>query len=48
MVTAWRVAGLDARVVELPGRNHFSAVDALGDTNHPLFAAVRALALGEE
>jgi arylformamidase len=48
LVTAWRGAGLDARVVDLPGRNHFSAVDALGDSSHPLFAAVRALALGEE
>lgn len=47
MVTAWRGQGLDARVVDLPGRNHFSAVDALGDTSHPLFAAVRELALGE-
>lgn len=47
MVAAWRGHGLDARVVELPGRNHFSAVDALGDTRHPLFAAVRDLVLGE-
>jgi len=47
MVAAWRGQGLDARVVDLPGRNHFSAVDALGDTSHPLFAAVRDLALGE-
>ncbi len=47
LVTAWRGGGLDARVVDLPGRHHFSAVDALGDTSHPLFAAVRALALGE-
>ncbi len=47
MVAAWRGRGLDIRVVELPGRNHFSAVDALGDTSHPLFAAVRDLVLGE-
>ncbi len=47
MVAAWRGQGLDARVVDLPGRNHFSAVDALGDPSHPLFAAVRDLALGE-
>ncbi len=47
MVAAWRGQGLDARVVDLPGRNHFSAVDALGDPSHPLFAAVRGLALGE-
>ncbi len=47
MVAAWRGRGLDIRVVELPGHNHFSAVDALGDTRQPLFAAVRDLALGE-
>ena len=47
MVAAWRDAGLDVRVVDLPGRNHFSAIDALGDTSHPLFAAVRDLVLGE-
>ncbi len=47
MVAAWRDAGLDVRVVDLPGRNHFSAIDALGDTSHPLFAAIRDLVLGE-
>ena len=47
MVAVWRARGLDARVVDLPGRNHFAAVDALGDTSHPLFAAVRDLVLGE-
>jgi len=47
MVAAWRGQGLDARVVDLPGRHHFSAVDALGDTRQPLFAAVRDLVLGE-
>ena len=48
MVAVWRARGLDARVVDLPGRNHFAAVDALGDTSHPLFAAVRDLVLGED
>ena len=43
---AWRGAGLALQVVDLPGRNHFSAVDALGETDHPLFAAVSALLLG--
>ncbi len=43
---AWRRAGLALQVVDLPGRNHFSAVDALGETDHPLFAAVSALVLG--
>ena len=46
-VAAWRAAGLEARVVELPGRHHFSAVDALGEPDHPLFQAVRDLVLGE-
>ena len=42
----WRGAGLEARTVELLGRTHFSAVDALGEASHPLFAAVRDLVLG--
>lgn len=45
-VAAWRAAGLEARVVDLPGRHHFSAVDALGEPDHPLFAAACALARG--
>ncbi len=48
IVAAWRGQGLDARVVDLPGCHHFSAVDALGDTRQPLFAAVRDLVLGED
>lgn len=47
LVAAWRGRGLAVRVVELPGRHHFSAVDALGDAAHPLFEATRALVLGE-
>jgi len=43
---AWRDAGLALQVVDLPGRNHFTAVDALGETDHALFAAVSALVLG--
>lgn len=43
----WRNAGLAADVVELPGRNHFSAIDAFGEPGHPLFGAMRSLALGE-
>ena len=39
-LAAWRGAGLSAEVVELGGRNHFTAVDALGERDHPLFAAV--------
>ena len=48
LVAAWRGRGLAVRVIELPGRHHFSAVDALGDPGHPLFEATRALVLGEE
>jgi len=40
LVAAWRTAGLCARTIDLPGRQHFSAVDALGEKDHPLFQAV--------
>lgn len=43
LVAAWRAAGLDARVVDLPDRQHFSAIDALGEPDHALFATVRDL-----
>jgi arylformamidase len=42
-LAAWRSAGLSADVVELPGRNHFTAIDALGERDHALFAALAAL-----
>ena len=45
-LAAWRGAGLAARVVELPGRNHFTAIDTLGEPGHPLFTAAAALCLG--
>ncbi len=41
-LAVWRNAGLSAEIVELGGRNHFTAIDALGETDHPLFAAVKA------
>ncbi len=44
---AWRGAGLTAEVIDLPGRNHFSAVGALGEPDHPLFAATLALIRGD-
>ncbi|MFQ5775765.1 MAG: alpha/beta hydrolase [Kiloniellaceae bacterium] len=44
-VAAWRAAGLEARVVDLPGRHHFSAIDALAEPDHALFAAVRDMVL---
>ncbi len=48
LIAAWRARGLNARVVELPGWHHFSAVDALGDAAQPLFAAACALVRGEQ
>lgn len=44
-VAAWRARGGAARVVDLPDRHHFSAIDALGEADHPLFKAVRDLVL---
>ncbi len=41
LIAAWRAAGLRATGVGLPGRQHFSAIDALGESDHPLFQAVR-------
>ncbi len=43
---AWRQRGLSSRQVPLPGLHHFSAVDALGDTGHPLYVAVQQMLLG--
>jgi arylformamidase len=45
LIAAWRAKGLDARAVAMPGRQHFTAVDALGEPDHPLFAAMRDLIL---
>lgn len=45
-VNAWRAGGLEARVVDLPERQHFTAIDALSEPEHPLFAAVKDLILG--
>ncbi len=47
LVAAWRGRGLPAGEVGLLGRQHFSAIDALGEADHPLFAAVRELVLTE-
>lgn len=43
LAAAWRGAGLPVQVVDLPGRQHFSALDALGEIEHPLFAALRGM-----
>lgn len=41
--TAWRSADIDVRIVDLPGRHHFSAVNALGEAGHPLHRAVLSM-----
>ncbi|RDD63242.1 alpha/beta hydrolase [Ferruginivarius sediminum] len=43
LLDVWRSAGLTGSRVELPGRHHFDAVDALGEPDHPLFAALHAM-----
>ena len=45
LVEAWGARGLNARVVDLPGRQHFTAADALGDPGHALFQAVCSMLL---
>jgi arylformamidase len=40
---AWEACGLPLGEVDMTGLHHFTAVDALGDRGHPLFAAVRQL-----
>lgn len=47
LVSAWRRAGQAVQEVGLVGRNHFSAVDALGEHDHLLFATLRKLILQE-
>jgi len=43
-LAAWHGAGLRGDWLDLPGRNHFSALDALTEPGHPLFESVLALA----
>ena len=45
--TAWQDRGLSLVDVPLPGRHHFNAVDALGEEEHPLFAAVQQILFGQ-
>ncbi len=42
---AWEACGLPLGEVDMAGLHHFSAVDALGERGHPLYAAVRQLLL---
>jgi arylformamidase len=39
-LAAWQDAGLRGRGMELPGRHHFDALDALAEPEHPLFQAL--------
>lgn len=43
-LAAWQARGLAGAAVPLPGRHHFSAVDALGEKGHALHTAVCYLA----
>jgi arylformamidase len=43
LLDVWCSAGLRGSRVELPGRHHFDAVDALGEPDHPLFEALHAM-----
>ena len=36
----WRMAGLPARVVPMPGYHHFDVIQQLGDSKSPLFGAI--------
>ena len=39
-LAAWTAAGHDGRALVMPGRHHFSAVEALSEAGHPLYTAV--------
>lgn len=40
LLAQWEALGLTASAVELPGRDHFNAVDALCERDHPLYRAL--------
>ncbi|MEJ2016632.1 MAG: alpha/beta hydrolase, partial [Limibacillus sp.] len=42
-IADWRAAGLSVEEVALPGRDHFSAVDALVEEDHPLLLATLSM-----
>lgn len=44
---AWKASGLRVAEVDMTGLHHFTAVDALGERGHDLFAAVQQLATGK-
>ena len=39
-LAAWTGSGHEGRAIALPGRHHFSAVEALSEAGHPLYSAV--------
>ncbi|SMF09266.1 arylformamidase [Tistlia consotensis] len=43
-LAAWQARGLSGAAVPLPGRHHFSAIDALGEKDHALHRSVCYLA----
>ncbi len=45
---AWAKSQAGALIVDAPGRNHFSVVDAFAAPEHALFRAARDLALGKK
>ncbi|MGE0725039.1 MAG: alpha/beta hydrolase [Alphaproteobacteria bacterium] len=46
LVEAWRGAGLAIEEVPLPGRNHFTVLDALADPGHGLFRTLHSRLVG--
>ncbi|WP_170216508.1 alpha/beta hydrolase [Allostella humosa] len=41
LVEAWSRAGRTVETMPLPGRNHFTVLDAFADPGHPLFVGLR-------
>lgn len=48
LVAAWRARGLAVETVEVPGRNHFTVLDAFADPDHILFGTLRGRMAGPE
>ena len=46
LTAEWRGAGLSVETIPLPGRNHFTVLDALADPGHDLFQALHARLVG--
>lgn len=48
LVDAWRAGGLEVATVDVPGRNHFTVLDAFADPGHDLFRTLRRRMPGPE